>query len=130
MYTFKIVNGDWDFSKNQTGEIINDQECLYQIQKNNIQTIQGTDNYCPEFGSDLEIIAGTNAPDAEVQSLIRTAVMQENQRLVNSYRQRPAVFLKSQVPISLNYVWQVGENTWDVGIQTLDGESHNTTWSF
>ena len=130
MYTFKIVNGDWDFSKSSTGEMINDQECLYQIQKNNLESILGSDTYCPDFGSNLEFAAGGNATDNEIEYLIRTAVAEQNQRLINSYKKFPSKFLKSQVPISLNYVWQVNKNTWDVGITTLEGGEAKMTWSF
>lgn len=131
MYTFKLVNGDWDFSTSRTGAMINNQDVLLQVQENNLKSIKGSDNYCPDWGSDLELEAGVltvSEARSRVTYELKQDVLAENARLMSNYRKHPTKFLDSQVPVNLNYVFQTDDDTWQVGIVTLDGKLRTITW--
>ena len=132
MYTFKLVNGDWDFSATRTGAIINDQEVLLQEEENNLKSIKGCDNYCPDYGSTLELTAGTityQQAQSQIPYILKRDVMQENNRLLTSYKQRTTPWLRCQIPVNLNFIFQTDQGTWEVGIQTADGKTVKVQWS-
>lgn len=131
MYTLKIVNGDWDFTHCASGVSINNEDCLWQWHMCNIKTVTGANNFCPDFGSDVELLVGSTPENQQnlIVTAIRTATAKENQRILQNYHENQTSYLPSQVPINLNFCWATGENTYDIGIQTLAGGTQQT-WQY